>query len=154
MIAPMSADMRFSNLREMSPASKMDVTGFHVPPVRGVPVQLLLQHVQAGVQLVALLSTQAVKRRVEHRRGGRAAAGDLLVLPTSPILPPETEDVGDPGEGACGRKRRRKSVEPPGCREGGRTRGLITSPDRALQVFPVLASPSASVWSLSLAAVA
>lgn len=98
----------------MLPASKVELSGFDVPsqPSKKAPVQLLLQHVQARVQLAALLSTQAVKRRVEERRGGHAAAGDLLVLPASPTLSPETEDVGHPREGACGRKRREKSVEP------------------------------------------
>lgn len=58
------------------------------------PVELLLQQVQTCVQLVALLPAQAVQRRVEGRRRGQAAAGDLLVLTAPPALPPETEDVG------------------------------------------------------------
>lgn len=61
-----------------------------------IPIELFLQQVQAGVQLVALLSAQAVQWRVEGWRGDQAAAGNLLVLATSSTVPPETKDVGDP----------------------------------------------------------
>lgn len=64
------------------------------PTLLVVPVELFLQQVQACVQLVALLSAQAVQWRVEGRRGGKAAAGNLLVLTTPPALSPETKDVG------------------------------------------------------------
>lgn len=64
-----------------------------------VPVELFLQQVQACVQLVALLSAQAVQWSVEGRRGGQAAAGNLLVLTASSTLPPETKDVGHAREG-------------------------------------------------------
>lgn len=59
-----------------------------------VPVELFLQQVQACVQLVALLAAQAVQWCVEGWRGGKAAAGNLLVLTTPPALSPETKDVG------------------------------------------------------------
>lgn len=59
-----------------------------------LPVELFLQQVQACVQLVALLSAQAVQRRVDGRGGGEAAAGNLLVLTTTPTFSPETKDVG------------------------------------------------------------
>lgn len=66
------------------------------------PVELLLQQVQASVQLVALLSAQAVQWRVEGWRRGHTAAGHLLVLGAAPsTFPPETEDVGHAGEGTC-----------------------------------------------------
>lgn len=78
---------------------------------RTTPVKLLLQQVKARVQLAALLSGQAVKRCAEKWWGGHAAAGDLLVLPSSPTLSPETEDVGNPREGTCWKKRRRKGVK-------------------------------------------
>lgn len=59
-----------------------------------IPVQLFLQQVQARVQLVSLLSAQAVQWRVKGRWGGQAAAGNLLVLTAAATLPPETKDVG------------------------------------------------------------
>lgn len=70
-----------------------------------IPVELFLQQVQARVQLVALLSAQAVQRRVEGRRGGHTAAGDLLVLAAPSTLPPETKDVGHAREGTWEEKK-------------------------------------------------
>lgn len=58
------------------------------------PVELFLQQVQACVQLVALLSAQAVQRRVEGWGGCQAAAGNLSVLTAPSTLPPEAKDVG------------------------------------------------------------
>lgn len=70
-----------------------------------IPVELFLQQVQARVQLVALLSAQAVQRRVEGRWGGHTAAGDLLVLAAPSTLPPETKDVGHAREGTWEEKK-------------------------------------------------
>lgn len=91
------------------------------------PVELLLQQVQASVQLVALLSAQAVQRRVEGWRRGHAAAGDLLVLAAAPsILSPETEDVGHARKGACGGGEGRRDVVGPAGLSGVQ-RGCLTS---------------------------
>lgn len=118
-----------------------------------IPVELFLQQVQARVQLVALLSAQAVQRRVEGRWGGHAAAGDLLVLAAPSTLPPETEDVGYAGEGPWEEKkeelvhRRNQSILERDVLDS--VQFLFFVPDKALQVFPVLGSPSPSLFSLN-----
>lgn len=125
-----------------------------------IPVELFLQQVQACVQLVALLPAQALQRRVEGRRGGQAAAGNLLVLTTPPTLPPETKDVGHTREGTCGRRRQAEKGRESECLRETQGRNCTVYkhvgvlfccmlPERALQVFPVLWSPSPSVFSLN-----
>lgn len=118
-----------------------------------IPVELFLQQVQARVQLVALLSAQAVQRRVEGRWGGHTAAGDLLVLAAPSTLPPETKNVGHAREGAWKEKkeelvhRRNQSILERDVLDSAQFSFFV--PDRALQVFPVLGSPSPSLFSLN-----
>lgn len=82
-----------------------DVCIFFRKPLMWVPVKLFLQQVEARVQLAALLAAQAVQRCAEGWGGGEAAAGNLLVLTTPSIFPPETEDVGHTWEGTWKQKR-------------------------------------------------
>lgn len=89
------------------------------------PVELFLKQVQTRLQLVALLSAQAMQRCVGRWGGVQAAAGDLLVLTTSSALSPETKDVGHPWESSWMR--------------GGRT-------IPAVFLYLIFARGSCSVW--------
>lgn len=96
---------------------------------------------------MTLLSAQAVQRRVERRGGGQAAAGNFLVLTSTPTLSPETKDVGHAWQGTCGRWGGERE-----CRQELLDVEVLfccVLPDRALQVFPVLGCPSPSVFSLN-----
>lgn len=69
------------------------------PPFPKVPVELLLEQVEARLHLGALASAHGWQRDAEGGMSWDGAAWQLLVLP-APALPPEAEDVGDPREGS------------------------------------------------------
>lgn len=60
---------------------------------------MLLEKVKPSFHLGALAPAHGWQREAESSVGRDGATGKLLVL-AAPVVPPKTEDVGDPREGS------------------------------------------------------